>query len=580
MEGKIVKVLDSSFKDGFGKKRKRAGNYTLYDSGRSSTKLQCVLSPNISTQNLEKRTTLDGENRVNVSENRVGKSLVRYYSYYKKTGVPKRVMFYENGEWIDLPENIICAIRNDLEAKRAAIELNWCGRDFVLDFLHMHRLDLETGVKTQLAWIDIAGKCFFPDINDSLGKDCCHHICGKDPEHYDQREIKLRLEIDVNGKELPRLNLNELSEESGDNMDYIQVVQRSSNRQDDEASEDSCSRELDDDVEKWDETGTNIFSGVKPAEVELDKDAVKQMFALGIATLGHVELLDVCQISSEIAKARLSLFQKQADITKKRQGDANIRYAWVPAKKEVLSAVMMHGLGVGGAFIRKSMYGVGVHLTAANYPGLSARFCDIDENGVRHMVLCRVIMGNMEPLRGDKAQFFTGGEEYDNGVDDVQSPKHYIVWNMNMNTHIYPEFVVSFKPSIPNAEGNLLPTTQSKHETSGLTLEGPKGSPSNGPGRLSNGGSGSGNNNAGSSSRRPRSPLMPFPMLFNAISSKVARKDMDLIAADYQQLREKKMSRAEFYKKLRMIVGDDDLLRSTITALQRGLALVLCGGEM
>lgn len=364
MEAKIAKVSDSSFKDGLEKKRKHPGNFTSYDSGRSYAKLQCVLSPNSSSQKLEKRRKPNGENKVNVSENHVGKSFVRYYSYFKKTGVPKRVMFYENNEWIDLPEHIICAIRNDLEAKRAAIEFNWCGRHFVLDFLHMHRLDLETGVKTQLAWIDIAGKCFFPEIYDSLERDCCHHICGEDPEQHDQREIKLLLEIDVNGGELPRLNLNEVS----DNMNDIQVVQRFSNGQDDVASEDSCSRDLDDVIEKWDKAETDQFSGVKPAEDQLDKDAVKEMFALGTATLGHVELLDVYQFSSEIAKARLSLFQKQADITMKHRGDANIRYAWVPAKKEVLSAVMMHGLGVGGAFIKKSMYGVGVHLNAANSP--------------------------------------------------------------------------------------------------------------------------------------------------------------------------------------------------------------------
>ena len=71
------------------------------------------------------------------------------------------------------------------------------------------------------------------------------------------------------------------------------------------------------------------------------------------------------------------------------------------------------------------------------------------------MVLCRVIMGNMEPLRGDKAQFFSGGEEYDNGVDDVEKPKNYVVWNINMNTHVFPEFVVRFKLSVPtNAEGD------------------------------------------------------------------------------------------------------------------------------
>ncbi|KAG7569262.1 WWE domain [Arabidopsis thaliana x Arabidopsis arenosa] len=571
MEAKIVKVSDSSYKDVHGKKRKHPGNYIPYDSGRSYGKLQCVLSPNSSTQKLEKKRNLDGENKANVSENRVGKSLVRYFSYYKKTGVPKRVMFHENGEWIDLPEHILCDIRNDLEAKRAAIEFNWCGRPFLLDFLHMYRLDLETGVKTQLSWIDIAGKCFFPETFDSLEKDCCHHICGEDPEQHDQREIKLHIEIDVNGGELPRLNLNVVSDKSGDNMDDIQAVQRSSNGQNDEASEDSCSRELDDAVKKWDKTEIDQFSGVKPAEEELDKNAVKQMFALGTATLGHVELLDVYQFSSETSKARLSLFQKQADITKKRRGDANIRYAWVPAKKEVLSAVMMHGLGVGGAFVKKSMYGVGVHLNAANCSHFSARYCDIDDNGVRHMVLCRVIMGNMEPLRGDNTQFFSGGEEYDNGVDDVESPKHYLIWNMNMNTHIYPEFVVSFKLSIPNAEVNTLPTTQSKHETLELTLEGPKGSPSNDPGRVSNGGSGSQKTSGSSSSRRPRSPMMPFPLLFKAISTKIARKDMDLISAGYQELREKKVSRKEFYKTLRVIVGDDDLLKSTITSLQRSL---------
>ncbi|KAF8101721.1 hypothetical protein N665_0201s0045 [Sinapis alba] len=508
MESNIAKVLDSSFKDGPGKKRKHPAYYTSHGSGRSFAKLQCVLSPNGSTEKL------DSGNKINVSENHSGKSLIRYCSYFKKTGVPKRVMIYENGEWTDLPDDIICGIKNDLAAKRAVIEVNWSGRCFVLDFLHMHRLDLETGVRTHLAWIDIAGKCFFPQVYE---RDC-------EEDQHDQCEIKLHLEIDVNG-----------------------VVQPSSNGQYeyDESSEDSCSR------------GTNMFSSVKPDEEEVDVDAVKEKFVLGMATLGHVELLDAYRFSGDIAKGRQALFQKQADITKLRRGDANIRYAWVPVKKKLLSAVMKHGLGVGGEFIKKSKYGVGVHLTAANCPFLSATHCDTDENGVRYMVLCRVIMGSMEPLGGDRAQFFTGGEEYDNGVDNVSNPKHYVVWNMNMNTHVYPEFVVSFKLSIPNAEGNLLSATQSKHESSGLTLEGAKGSLSNGTGRVTNG-----NNSAGS-------VLMPFPLLFNAISSKVAQEDMDLISADYQQLREKKISREEFSRKLRVIVEDDDLLRTTITALQR-----------
>ncbi|CAN8316434.1 unnamed protein product [Cochlearia groenlandica] len=525
----IVKVLDSSYKDGLGKKRKHPMYYSSYDSGSSCAKIQCVLSPN--NEKIEKRIKLGGGNKVNASENRLGKSLARYYSYFKKTGGPKRVMFYENSEWIDLPEHVICTIKNDLEAKRAAIEVNWNGSHFLLDFLHMHRLDLETGVKTQLAWIDIAGKCFFPEVHDSIGTDCYHRSSEEEPEQGDQCEIKLHLEINLNGQ---RVNVKEF----GDSNNDIQAVQQSSNGEYDEASEDSCSLELDDAVE-------TIFSSVNPAEKELGVDSVKELFVLGTtAAPGHAELLDVYRLSSDVAKGRQALFQKQADITKKNRGDANIRYAWVPARKELLSEVMMHGLGVGGAFVKKSMYGVGVHLSAANFPYFSATHCDVDENGVRHMVLCRVIMGNMEFLRVDKGQFFAGGVEYDNGVDNVESPKHYIVWNMNINTHIYPEFVVSFKLSIPNAEG-----------------------------RVSNGGvirsRGNEDNSAGSGSKMPRTPWMPFPLLFNALSRKIAQRDMDVITAHYQQLREKKMARAEFTEKLRVIVGDDDLLRTTITALQR-----------
>ena len=41
----------------------------------------------------------------------------------------------------------------------------------------------------------------------------------------------------------------------------------------------------------------------------------------------------------------------------------------------------------------------------------------------------------------------------------------------------------------------------------------------------------------GSSTTKPKSPWMPFPTLFAAISPKIAEKDMCLINADYQQLR-------------------------------------------
>lgn len=56
-------------------------------------------------------------------------------------------------------------------------------------------------------------------------------------------------------------------------------------------------------------------------------------------------------------------------------------------------------------------------------------------------------MGKMEVVCSGSRQNLPSCEDYDSGVDDLQNPRIYIVWTMNMNTHIYPEFVVSFKIS-------------------------------------------------------------------------------------------------------------------------------------
>lgn len=67
-------------------------------------------------------------------------------------------------------------------------------------------------------------------------------------------------------------------------------------------------------------------------------------------------------------------------------------------------------------------------------------------------------MGNMELVHPGSCQCYPSSEDFDSGVDDLQNPKHYTIWNMNMNTHIYPEYVVSFKiSSRVSSEGNISP---------------------------------------------------------------------------------------------------------------------------
>lgn len=96
--------------------------------------------------------------------------------------------------------------------------------------------------------------------------------------------------------------------------------------------------------------------------------------------------------------------------------------------------------------------------------------------------------------------------------------------------------------------------------------------------------------------RSPKSPWLPFRILFSAISNKVPPNRMELVEAKYKLfvvcpltvifnffnlvigsfliffpctgiIQSKKMSRDDFVKQLRMIVGDT-LLRSTLTNLQ------------
>lgn len=77
----------------------------------------------------------------------------------------------------------------------------------------------------------------------------------------------------------------------------------------------------------------------------------------------------------------------------------------------------------------------------------SANLAEADENGERHMLLCRVILGNVEKVEAGSRQCYPSNVGFDSGSDDLNNPKWYIVWSRNMNTHILPECVVSFKSS-------------------------------------------------------------------------------------------------------------------------------------
>ncbi|KAJ0052721.1 hypothetical protein Pint_03507 [Pistacia integerrima] len=557
MDPKIAKVLDSSRRVVLGLKRKRASPYAKYFAGAPRAVLQHLPLYKSSTQKLGKRRKLDGCKSKVVSGCHFRKSLLLCYSNYKKSGIPQRLMYYENGDWTDFPEDLIAFVKKDLQVKKAAVEVELDGHRFLFDFLHMLRLDLKTGTQQPIAWIDETGACFFPEIytdGDEL-YDCCQNECGQDHElmcrdSYGPHEIKLQLEIDIAGVEQSKLK--ECSGESNAVIKQVQIAQKSAGNQYVVEVEDSCNRKtdakLDEAIEDNQHMKTNVVNRTELVDEKLDSDAVRKFFLMGMRHFGGVEILDIQCCASPTMSTRFELFQKQLEITKKYRGDANVRYAWLASSKGALPMIVTYGLGLCGASTTQSTYGIGVHLVAASFPDASANYCDVDENGVRHMVFCRVIMGNMEHLCPGTKQFHPSTEDFDSGVDDLQNPRNFIVWNMNVNTHVYPEFVVSFKVA-SNDEGNMV-GSENQHTISAVTTssQGLKnhlrwessavdfGTAS--PLVSESGGSqGKAPSTNSSSPRAPKSPWMPFPMLFAAISNKVSPNDMELITNHYELFR-------------------------------------------
>ncbi|XP_022860735.1 inactive poly [ADP-ribose] polymerase RCD1-like [Olea europaea var. sylvestris] len=512
------------------------------------------------------------------------KSLLKNYSNFMKSGPPKRLLFYQNSEWNNFTQDVIDAVKEDFLTKKAAIEVHLSDSRIILDVLRMVKVDLATGLQKPIAWIDEADRCFFPEIYsaDVDMHDTCLTESKRDEEFVDDNqngafEINLHLEIGVNG--VNNCNTEECVEESNFSAKKLKInqehLQNYSEFSGDYKDKQRSDAKRGQGYVENKQTGEEISSRFNSAFKAVDSDAVRSMFLMGMSPLGKVEIVEISNCFNNMLQTRLELFKKQVEITQMYRGDANVQYAWLASSKHTVPSIMMYGFGHGGPEF-KTKYGHGAHLTAVNSAYASASYCDIDENGVQHMLLCRVILGNMEPLHPESQQWHPSDEIYDNGVDDLKNPSHYIVWNMNLNTHIYPEYVVSFRVS-PGLEGCSV-AEGSRLDVSGITSQGAQcqlqlDSPPDEWGRncdtheFVNKFAQEAPSIGLTNSKAPKSPWMPFAKLFEAISNKVSPEEMKLVRSQYALFRSKKITRDEFIRKLRLIVGDQ-LLKSTIIGLQ------------
>ncbi|KAK1272709.1 Inactive poly [ADP-ribose] polymerase RCD1 [Acorus gramineus] len=626
MELKNAKVLDDGTTIIIDLKRKRS--------------VQCVSGYDVALHSLASEKAapeelFDGQckrMKRNVCENTHGsflnKSVIKNYSNFMKSGVPQRLLFYQDGEWNDFPVDIINIFLSDFESRKAIVEVAFEGSRFLLDFIHMTQINLVTGLHKPIAWIDEHGKCFFPEILSDYSENECTGFHGEDylPNLNTNTngicEVNLQLKIEVSGANYSakedsveesasharkiKVAWQDFSEHEHDRRSHekpsLQVMGRSVGKKTYPVSFFSnpdlkCDGNLGicrtPHMEMAEETGENeiVLKSISQVTVfepahgilsrldgeESDFVAVQNLFLVGLGRfIAKDDVFGIYRVSpaNALLQSRFQLFQKQIWITKNLRGNANVRYAWLASSKEAITEIMTHGLD------KKFMYsnGSGVRLAPANCLNISFMHSDVDENGLRHLVLCRVILGNMELVPPNCEQFQPNEENSDSGVDDIQSPKQYFIWNMHIDTHIYPEFVVSFR--LPSRSEECLVGKENRSDVTVVSdsschnLVKGRDSPvhlkvmdrSSSPAVKC-----SQDKTHGLSlqaAKTPTSPWLPFPVLFTAISSKIPAKDMELINNHYDEFKSKKLSRDDLIKKLRGIVGDK-LLRSILESFQR-----------
>lgn len=221
--------------------------------------------------------------------------------------------------------------------------------------------------------------------------------------------------------------------------------------------------------------------------------------------------------SSAMGLARLESFRLYAKaVAEKNGGNPNLKLGWYGASGEGVRRIVKNGFGSGGLPVGPLGFGLCI------YGGFSAANCILssaaDANGLRHIILCKVILGKAELVLPGSKQFGPSSDEFDSGVDDLNFPQKYIVWYSDAKTHVLPlyEIVVKLDP-------------QSKGKPKELV-------------------------------ERPCTPWISFKLLISALSNCLSSSKLYLVKKLHIKYMERKISRLQLVTHLRKIVGDEMLV--------------------
>ncbi|XP_006653007.1 uncharacterized protein LOC102712628 isoform X1 [Oryza brachyantha] len=432
---------------------------------------------------------------------------------YLKSGVPSRVMFYKQGSWHNFPEQIMKSLIEEFRGNKSSVVAVMEEEPVLVDFLSMTMVNLKSRKQRSVAWFDDTGKCFYPSLFFDEEAD----EAAKEGGDFEGATQGIMLDKVANSP--PEV--------------VKQVVLESSPPVPQKPSTADILRKKIASVERGSEGflfAQDLFlSGMGP-----------------FATLNNILHIHRYSPNDITAQCRLQAFEKQMMSTKEERGDANVRYGWLGSRKNDIVRILINGFGSNGKPAEKAGLSAGVYLSPEDRAFSSVGLCDVDEKGVQYMLLCRLILGNMEAVMPGSQDSFPSSEIYDSGVDDCSNPKCYVMWPSHLSTHIRLEYLVSFRLSskvrnyLLGLKGLWFHPSPKEVAVDISTLVPIMSETAEGP----------------------TSPWISFRVLFAMIQDNISSVARELLFHHYEELKENKITREEMVKQMIILVGEKLLLET------------------
>ncbi|PRQ31015.1 putative poly(ADP-ribose) polymerase, catalytic domain, RST domain of plant [Rosa chinensis] len=249
--------------------------------------------------------------------------------------------------------------------------------------------------------------------------------------------------IQIDADEVPMTLQNTETQDSCSDCDTVRSESNSSSSEEIEIDQDSQS-DCESESPVSDPFGAFTENEITVRVEGLERETITKSFVSGMGPAGgETRVVAVHKNSSSglTRRARFDSFRVFTEaVARKCGGNPNIKYGWYGGSKDEIAEILVHGFSA-----KNEKVGGRIQLVPVKFALDAAVGSGVDEDGMRHVLMCRVILGKSELMPNGSDQIRPRSSEFDSGVDSLVTPRKYIVWSNLMNSHICPAYVVSFK---------------------------------------------------------------------------------------------------------------------------------------